>query len=134
MSSLHAEKFKLVAFDSFHIPSVWGFYRPLIQKALDRGSNYTIHDIYAGLLSGDMQLWAWDKDAALVTSIQNRDDKRWCLFIALGGENMDEWKEHLPIVEDWARSNGCEEMRIYGRRGWAKLGFDIVYTKMVRKL
>ena len=106
----------------------------MIQKALDRGSNYTIEDIYKGLKSKDMQLWAWSDEAALITTIQNRDDERWCLLLALGGGNMHIWKMYLPWVEDWARKNGCEELRIYGRRGWASLGFDIVYTKLVRKL
>ena len=128
------EEFKLYCPHHDQIDSVWGDAKPLIQKALDRGSNYTIDQVYRGLRSKEMQLWMWGNDAALVTTIQNRDDKRWCLFLALGGECMNEWQEYLPIVEDWARSNGCQDMRIYGRAGWKKLGFDIEYTKLVRKL
>lgn len=128
------EEFKLYCPHHDQIDSIWGVARPLIQKALDRGSNYTIDQIYRGLRSKEMQLWMWGDDAALVTTIQNRDNKRWCLFLALGGECMNEWQEYLPIVEDWARDKGCQEMRIYGRAGWKKLGFEIEYTKLVRAL
>ena len=130
----HKDEFKLRCYSHDQIDHVWHIYKPLIQKALDRGSNYTIDDIYKGLKSKNMQLWAWSDEAALVTTIQNRDDKRWCLLLALGGENMHVWKIYLPWVEDWAKKNGCEELRIYGRRGWKTLGFDEVYTKLVRKL
>lgn len=48
---------------------------------------------------------------------------------------MDEWIDYLSLVEDWAREKGCQEMRIYGRRGWAKLlDFDVVHTKMRKEL
>jgi len=119
---------------SDQIDAYWGTASPLIRKALDRGSNYTIDQIYHGLRSQEMQLWMWGDGTALVTTIQNKDAKRWCLFLALGGENMNEWSKYLPIVEDWARGRGCTEMRIYGRSGWKKLGFDIEYTKLTRKL
>jgi len=86
-----------------------------------------------------MQLWCSQNDkeieAALVTTIQNKGHIRWCLLLAAGGSNLDEWVKWLPIVEDWARESGCDEMRIYGRRGWArKIGYTEVYTKMVRTL
>ena len=134
MSSHPKETFKLYCPHHDQIDSYWSIAKPLIQKALDRGSNYTIDQIYRGLKSKEMQLWMWGDTSALVTAIQNRDNKRWCLFLALGGERMNEWQEYLPIVEDWARDKGCQDMRIYGRAGWKKLGYDIEYTKLVRKL
>lgn len=134
LTSQHKDRFKLQCYASEQIHSVWPVYKPLIQKALDRGSNYTIDEILEGLVSKDMQLWTWGDEAAMVTSIQNKDDKRWCLLLALGGTNMEVWSVYLPILEEWAKSQGCQELRIYGRPGWKKLGFDIEYTKLVRKL
>ena len=84
------------------VPSVWGSVKPLIERALKRGSNYTIEQIHAGLLEKAMQLFVWESDkihAALVTTIQNRDEQRWCLLLAIGGERMDEWIHLLPNVE-----------------------------------
>ena len=88
-----------------------------------------------GLCRSEMQLWTWDDRAALVTAIQTSKGKTFCLLLGLGGEALSEWLQYLPIVEDWAKDEGAEEVRIYGRRGWARLtGYDIDYTSMVKKL
>ncbi len=117
------------------IDSVWGVAKPLIQKALDRGSNYTIDEIHEGLLSNEMQLFMWMDKAALVTAIQTKRGKTFCLLLTLGGDSMSLWFEQLPFLEDWAKGQGAEEMRIYGRLGWARLtGYDIEYVKMVKQL
>jgi len=129
------EDFRVRCYGSDQIPAIWSKAKPLIEKALDRGSNYSIDEIYMGLCREEMQLWMWDDDAALVTSIQNSKGKCFCLLLALGGALMDRWFQYLPIVEDWARDQGAEEMRVYGRHGWARLtGYDVEYTKLVRKL
>ena len=130
---------ELTGYKSDQIPHVWEEVKGHVQRALDRGSNYTIHDIRVGLCTGKMQLWCsmneGEIEAALVTTIQNKGHLRWCLLLAAGGSNVDEWVQWLPIVEDWARKNGCDEMRIYGRHGWAKkTGYDVIYTKMTRQL
>ena len=120
------------------VPSVWESVKPLIERALKRGSNYTIEQIHAGLLEKAMQLFVWESDkihAALVTTIQNRDEQRWCLLLAIGGEKMDEWIHLLPNVEDWARELGCQQMRVYGRPGWARVtGYNLEYCKLVKEL
>lgn len=128
----------LKCYTSEQVPYVWDEVAPFIQKALDRGSNYTLDDIESGLLNKEMQLWVWQPDnieAALVTTILNKKGVRFCLFLALGGNFLDDWIQYLHIVEDWARDNGCDEMRIYGRIGWARhIGYDIEYTKMSKEL
>ena len=130
----HQDEPELVCYNCRQVLTVWSTYRPLIQKALDRGSNYTIDDILEGLCSSAMQLWTWGEKAAMVTTLQFDDDKKWCLLLALGGEGMDQWKKYLPVVEDWARTKECDELRIYGRLGWKKLGFDFEYAKLVRTI
>lgn len=125
---------KLRCYPKNQVPIVWNTYRPLIQRALDRGSEYSIDEIYSGLLKEEMQLWTWGTDAALVTTIQNKGDKRWCLLLAMGGSKMDEWKPYLQVVEDWAFANGCQELQIYGRLGWKRLGFKLEYAKLVREI
>lgn len=135
----------LVTYQSGDVPGVWATVEPHIQRALDyRGSFYSLGDIYDGLCDAGMQLWTSHKDivncpgvieAALVTTIQIKNDIKFCLFLALGGTNIDEWIKWLPHVEDWAKEKGCEEMRIYGRHGWAaKTNYEIQYTKMTKKL
>ena len=129
---------RLVCYNSGRIQEIWPKAKPHIQSALDRGSNYTIDDIHTGLCSGKMQLWLWmgrDVEAAMITTIQTKNNVTYCLYLALGGSKMFEWAKHMPIVETWAKEHKCTEMRIYGRAGWAKaFGFDIDYTKMTRTL
>jgi len=129
------ERFRLFCPTSGEIDVYWPHAAPLIQRALDRGSNYTIDQIYEGLKTSAMQLWLWGSDAAMVTTIQNDEGTRWCLLLAIGGDSMDEWLPCLPIVENWARDCGCSEMRIYGRIGWARrTGYRVDYTKMSKEL
>ena len=120
---------------SSEIDSVWSIAKPLIQKALDQGSDFTIEEIHEGLLEASMQLWLWGEETALVTRIQSNKRKKFCLLLALGGSSMSEWLQYLPSLEDWARDQGAEEVRIYGRAGWSKvLGYDIDYVTMSKKL
>jgi len=130
---------ELVCYQSWEIPTVWDKVKGHIEKALKyRGSNYSLDDIYAGLRKSEMQLWASqgkDLEAALVTTIQVKDDMKFCLFLALGGTNLKKWDSWQSYIENWARKEGCEEMRIYGRIGWAKIvNYKIDYTKMSKKL
>ena len=68
-------------------------------------------------------------------SMQVKAGKRYCLLLALGGEALSSWFQYLPIVEDWAKDEGAEEVRVYGRLGWKRLtGYDIDYVKLVKKL
>ena len=126
---------KFSCYQWHEIPFVWPLYRDQVQKALDEGSDYTLDEIFQGLSNREMQLWAYGIDAALVTSVKNQHNRRYCLLLALGGENMREWLGCLDHIENWAREQGCTEMRIYGRRGWSKLlGYDIQWTMMSKPL
>ena len=134
---------KLVCYRADQIPWIWSKVEPHIQKALDRGSRWTADEIYDGLRQSNLQLWTSQTDscdpekqieAALITAIQTRENK-YCLLLAIGGDNIDEWVGWLPVVEQWAQNEGCTEMRIYGRIGWAKkINYDVEYTKMSKAL
>jgi len=114
------------------IPYMWDRVKGHIQRGLERGSNYSLDDVFIGLCDQSMQLWiaeSTDIVAALVTTIQTKDDTTYCLLLCAGGSAMNEWADCLPALEDWARDNGCSELRIYGRRGWIRqLGFEEMYT------
>lgn len=117
------------------IGPVWKWASKHIQKGLDRGSCYTLSQIHTGLLKGDMQLWTWGNKASLVTTIQTDNMNTFCLLLAAGGCDMSEWAGKIYLIEDWARAYDCKEMRIYGRRGWAKvLNYKIDYTRLSRQL
>lgn len=126
---------KLQCYTSEQIECAWPWIEPHIRRGLERQTDYCAEDIKEGLLNKSMQVWCWQSwntiHAAMVTTIQNDAETKWCLLLCIGGDSMDEWKTRLPIVEEWAKENGCTEMRIYGRIGWARvLGYDVEYTKL----
>ncbi len=95
-----------------------------IQRALDRGSNYTIEDIVKGIESGAMHL-LHREDAAVVFAVQE-DTTRFALILVFSCQDMSKWLHYMPDIHEWAREQGCEEMRIHGRKGWSKvLGYEI---------
>ena len=128
-------EFKLRCYSSDEVPSIWPVARPHIKKAIDRGSNYTLQQVYEGLCTKTMQLWMWGEDAALVTAIQTKGGIKFCLLLCLGGKDMSLWFHYLPVVEDWAKDEGAKDVRIYGRKGWQRLtGYNVEYVKIVKKL
>lgn len=120
------------------VPDKW----PKVKGHIDRGlsSDYTLEQVYNDLTVADAQLWTWETDdvhAALVTKIEEfPDGKRFCLLLSAGGCRVHDWKSQLPVVEDWAKSEGCVELRIYGRRGWLRVldGFKEREVTMVKAL
>lgn len=118
---------------SFDVPRVWETVKPLIERGLQRGSNYTIEDVFKGLRSCEMQLWVAETDhiiAALITTIQTSGDVTYCLLLSVGGSDLHEWIDAFPALKEWAQDKGCSELRIYGREGWLRFGFEKMYTAM----
>ena len=127
----------LLAFRSDQIPLVWTRVRPLIMRALEYSTSHTIDDVAAGLDRGDMQLWVYgDFQAAMVTQIHDGKKGRFCLLLALAGEPFDDYAHHLSDIERWAKSEGCEELRIYGRMGWRRKlrDFQPQYTLFTKEI
>jgi hypothetical protein len=116
----------IVTYGPEHIPLVWDQVEPHLKRAVDRGSIYSLEDIYDHLRNNRMQLWTWnrpDTRAAMTTGIIDGD----CYLITAGGSHLSEWASEFKIVEKWAIDIGCGSIKIHGRKGWAKiLGFDIV--------
>ena len=127
---------ELFVLPSHMIDGAWQFVAPLLDLATNE--EVTLQSLYDDLIVADAQLWCAYRErleAALVTKIQTDAHSHYCLLLSCGGENPRHWAGHLPQVEEWARSHGCTEMRIYGRRGWAKLlGYDEVAVKMRKAL
>lgn len=138
MNLQHRVAFDVVGVQVEELDTYWPVAEPLIQKALDRGSNYTIEQIREGLKFSNMQLWMYGLESALVTSIQSKAGKTWCLLLALGGKDMYLWFDHFPLLEEWAKDRGAQEMRVYGRIGWARYlkpsGYGVEWVKLSKPL
>jgi hypothetical protein len=122
------------------VNKVWSEVEPLLRKALDRGrGEWAATDIHSGILDRSFQLWVAKHSGVIrgagVTQILNYPRLRVCVFTLGGGSQLKFYKWGIHIIEEWARSQGCDELRIYGRRGWLKtLGWDEAYTVAAKRL
>ena len=115
----------LVGVTSENINKIWPGVTVFLQKAIDAGNNrYTLESIYKGLINRDLQLWvATDGDilAACVTEIRVYPSATVCLLFLCGGHELKKWSEHVKIIENWAKNQGCDAMELIGRKGWVKV-------------
>ena len=65
-----------------------------------------------------MQLWR-DGDTIAVTTIIRYPRKTTCLIVLAGG-SLETLRRCLPLVEEWARHQGCQAMEVTGRKGWLR--------------
>jgi hypothetical protein len=58
-----------------------------------------------------------------VTRITDHDNKRQCEVVLLAGKQRELWEDKVTlIIEELAKSNGCDRVAILARPGWKKLG------------
>jgi hypothetical protein len=110
------------------IGRVWPRVVPWIERALAEGLGHLDSaDLRAALDRREMQLWVARRDdavvAALVTEIVVYPRRKVCRFVLMGGKDgeRDAWLPWLPVLETWARAEGCDLVEIYGRPAWARL-------------
>jgi hypothetical protein len=95
-----------------------------------RFGEYSEELLWGWCVGGDAQLWlAWSDhcEAAMVTRVNGEV----CLIAALGGKNMDRWLHLLSDIEAWAKAQGCETIRAYARKGWARKLRDYKMSRVI---
>ena len=94
------------------------------------------HDV----LSGRALLWLAVVDgeikAALVTQIHEAQTWRACEILAIGGDGMKQWFHLLPMIEQYAKMNGCKKVYFTGRIGWERVmeTYTVAQVVMERQL
>lgn len=58
--------------------------------------------------------------AAASTRLQRTDASKVCVVTACAGNGMPRWLGLLGRIEEFARDEGCNCVRIYGRKGWLR--------------
>lgn len=88
----------------------------------------SLDSVMAALDCGDLTAWvATDGDrlhSVTVTEILEGDAGRQCFIRhcarAKGGAGLREWLRFLPVIEEYARLNGCLTIELIGRAGWER--------------
>lgn len=116
---------ELVCVPPDQIAKVWPHARSLIRRAVERTNLSHFRDIEYDIIHGDGLLWlAWNGEkieAAATTVLVEANDGLVCVLTACGGEDMEHWLPLLRQIEDYAKHEGCRCVRIYGRKGWARV-------------
>lgn len=108
---------------------------PHIQRALDRGGSYSIHDVLSELRSGAAQLWLAESGdqvtAICITVLNQHPQSKSCLIWLCGGDEVRTWIKLLTHIEDWAKAEGCDLITLRGRAGWERMLPDYEKTKVI---
>ncbi len=113
------------------LPFIWPQARPYVAKALERdGRNcYWPEDVLKALLDATCRLWiSWDDEgkrveAAVVTETIQYPRRLALRLWLIGGENMKKWGRPLrDMLEEYARSQGCDAIEGGLRKGWLRIG------------
>lgn len=121
---------------STDIEEVWPVVLPEIRRGLNGNPcDFTQEHVRECLKNRDMQLWIGD-GYVLVTQIMNHEDgKTTCDVVVLSGYGMDRWLDDARLcLIKWCKSEGAEEIRVRGRKGWERAlkpyGFKHGYTML----
>ena len=97
----------------------WKRCRAYIEDALAFVTTHTIEDVEAGILAGLYVFWPASK-SALITEIHVFPRTKH-MHIFLAGGDLDELRGMVPMLQSWARFNGCSKVTLCGRRGWERV-------------
>jgi len=105
------------------VAKIWPLAKPLLEPAFDETSDSTIEATEADVMSAMALLWlAWDGKkliAAATTAINKTPRHKTCIVTSAGGIHSKLWDQFMPMVEKYAKDEGCERVRAVGRKGWA---------------
>lgn len=134
-----SESVKIYTYLPEQIPRVWPHVRDYLESSLSEDSYHSLQDIYDNLLLNNFQLWTpvtVDILAAVVTFIQYSQEGMVCTVLCCGGRDIETWGEQTwKEIETHARDEGCKALRVWGRKGWAKMfGLKIINYEMKKSL
>lgn len=108
--------------DPARVHEIWPNVSGLIYKAMDKGKLGSFAEVKKEVLAGNYLLWlAYDGanvKGAVVTALEKTEWDKSCVIVACGGKFIEEWIDLMPVIEKFARDEGCNRILIYGREGW----------------
>ncbi len=120
---------ELICVDPKRVHEIWPLAEPLLRRATARTGLTAFCEIEREILSGDELLWLAVQSAgnkveviaAASTRLQQTDTGRVCVITACAGADMQRWLPLISHIEKFASSEGCNCVRIYGRKGWLRV-------------
>lgn len=133
------------------VEEAWPLVGPWVVQAIGNDADVTdVEYIKAQAQRGNCQLWIGYKDklcaetieVVLICEAAFYCNLKTLVLRWLSGKNMDNWIEHLPVLENWASANGFLRMEVWGRFGWKHVlkphgyrhGFTQLYKFLPRSI
>jgi hypothetical protein len=112
------------------LATLWPIVSPLLAPSIERGDGATTLDYeYQQLAELRKQLWVIVNDDGpekkiVAAGVSSLNENPGGMFVAnmemIGGADMKTWFDLKGQFEDWAKTEGCNEIRLYAAKGWAK--------------
>ena len=104
---------------------LWPHVRPMVGQAPIKTDMGSLRELDTDVLSGRALLWIVHSDSngiecAAVTRLDLTERSKVCTILACGGSHMRRWLHLLDGIEQYAKNEGCNGVRLYGRRGWKR--------------
>lgn len=137
---LRAGGTQLVCIDPEHVRSIWPLTAPLLRQATAETGLSAFATIEHDILVGSSLLWvAWNGsviEAVASTSLQQTDAGKVCVITACAGAGMTRWLPLIRGIEAYAQAEGCRCVRIFGRKGWARVleGYEQTFAIIDKRL
>jgi hypothetical protein len=119
----------------------WDMVRPCLEKLKTMGEVWwTPDDIHASCLCGISRLYIAEEDPDAFVIARIDENKRTLerslfIWIAWGGKNHGTMDKYLPFIEELARVNNCEVMKMQSpRRGFERTGWKPVMIDYTREV
>lgn len=117
---------EVLCVDPKQVEKIWPHAKAFIVSAFEgRDTDATFEGTEADVLCGLSLLWiAWIDDkvrAAVTTSLIMTPRHKVCVLTAGGGNDLGRWLRFLTKIEAYARDEGCDRVRVVGRKGWSKM-------------
>ena len=125
---------RLLSIDPQHVRSIWPLVAPLLRRAISKTGLSAFATIERDVLDGVSLLWvAWNGqaiEAAASTSLQWTEAGKVCVITACAGAGISRWRSLIRGIETYAEAEGCRRVRIFGRKGWARVldGYEETYA------
>lgn len=133
---------RLICVPPLDIGKVWPMVSAMIEAAYAEDGEMMPPELPEWLGAGKGQLWLSVEGekiiAALTTSIEPMSHGRRLRMISCGGDRMDLWKDCHLQIEEFARAEGCDRIRIEGRSGWQRIlapgGYKVTRVTLEKRL
>lgn len=104
------------------LSNIWPQVSPWIAEAInarENGGDENLLDVLIGIARNHYALWVEAGEFAAVVQIAQFPRQRVATILYAGGR-LDAFQALFEAAKKWARQNGIDVIRIWGRPGWEK--------------